>query len=229
VATPERAASEKAYLKSALKHLGVTVPETRRIAKAFLKANPDLDRAGLRALVRALWAGGVFELRSVAVEMMNARSRLLEAADVDVLEEMLRDAHTWALVDSLATNVIADLVERYPALNKTLDRWSEDEDFWLRRTSMLALLPPMREGRGDFARFARYADTMLEEKEFFIRKAIGWILRDVSRHHADDVWTWLAPRAHRASGVTVSEAVKRLPRTRAEAILTAYRTKQPIA
>jgi 3-methyladenine DNA glycosylase AlkD len=59
--------------------------------------------------------------------------------------------------------------------------------------------------------FARYADGMLSEREFFIRKAIGWVLRETGKKRPELVAAWLAPRAHRASGLTVREAVKYLP------------------
>jgi 3-methyladenine DNA glycosylase AlkD len=61
-----------------------------------------------------------------------------------------------------------------------------------------------------FTRFGRYADAMLDEKEFFIRKAIGWVLRETGKTRPDEVYEWLAPRIGRASGVTVREAVKYL-------------------
>ena len=84
---------------------------------------------------------------------------------------------------------------------------------------MLALLRPLRRGEGDFARFGRYADAMLEEKEFFIRKAIGWILRETSKKRPDLVWRWLSPRAERASGLTVHEGSKYLPAAQRKALL----------
>ena len=105
-----------------------------------------------------------------------------------------------------------------------LDRWATDDDFWVRRSALLALLLPLRRGGGDFARFGRYADAMLEEREFFIRKAIGWVLRDTSRKRPELVYAWLRPRVARASGVTVREAVKHLPEAQRDEILAAYRT-----
>ena len=75
---------------------------------------------------------------------------------------------------------------------------------------MLALLGPLRRGEGDFERFGRYADAMLDEKEFFIRKAIGWVLRETSKKRPDLVYEWIAPRTDRASGVTLREALKYL-------------------
>ncbi len=74
---------------------------------------------------------------------------------------------------------------------------------------------------GDFDRFSRYADAMLDEREFFIRKAIGWVLRDTAKRRPDLVYRWLLPRASRASGVTIREAVKPLSAQQREAILAA--------
>jgi 3-methyladenine DNA glycosylase AlkD len=99
-------------------------------------------------------------------------------SDIELIERLLRQSRTWALVDGLAASVVGNLVERYPELSETLNRWSIDDDFWIRRSALLALLLPLREGQGDFERFGRYADAMLEEREFFIRKAIGWVLRE---------------------------------------------------
>jgi 3-methyladenine DNA glycosylase AlkD len=86
---------------------------------------------------------------------------------------------------------------------------------------MLALLLPLRAGAGDFARFGRYADAMLEDKEFFIRKAIGWILRETGRKTPDRVFDWLLPRAHRAAGLTIREATKYLTRPQRDQIAAA--------
>jgi 3-methyladenine DNA glycosylase AlkD len=102
-----------------------------------------------------------------------------------------------------------------------LDRWAGDDDFWIRRSSLLAHLLALRGGEGDFERFAGYADGMLAEKEFFIRKAIGWVLRDTARKRPDLVYEWILPRAARASGVTIREVVKRLSAEQAAEIRSA--------
>jgi len=208
--SPARAAAEKAYLKSQLDHLGVGVPKVRAIVRAAVKARPELGRDELVAAVQVLWRHRLHEARLAAVELLCDHVELLGAADLALVETMIRGANTWAFVDPLATVVAGGLVEQFPALTRSLDRWSRDDDFWIRRAAMLALLVPMRRGAGDFARFARYADAMLDEKEFFIRKAIGWVLREVARKRPALVFDWLAPRAPRASGVTMREAVKYL-------------------
>ena len=99
----------------------------------------------------------------------------------------------------------------------------EDEDFWIRRSALLALLVPLRRGGGDPDRFFRYADRLLAEREFFVRKAIGWVLRDMGHRRPRLVSEWLEPRARRASGVTMREAVKHLDPTDRDRLMAAYR------
>jgi 3-methyladenine DNA glycosylase AlkD len=223
--TPERAAKEKAYLKSQLKHLGVPVPLIRSTVRGALRGAGALERTQLLAAVEALWTPKVHELRVAAVELLHERAALLQAHDLALVERLIRESRTWALVDELAARVAGALVEREQKLARRLDRWAKDNDFWVRRAAMLALLLPLRRGEGDFERFGRYAEAMLEEREFFIRKAIGWVLRETSKRRPELVYRWLSARAGRASGVTMREATKYLaPAQRKRLAAAAART-----
>lgn len=217
---PGRAEQERAYLKSELEHYGVPVPAVRSVVKRALRG-AALDRGHATALAVELWAVPVHERRAAAVEVLVASVGLLGSEDVPLLERLIRESCTWALVDVLAGSVLGPLVERDPGLVATLDRWAADPDFWIRRSVLLAHLEALRAGGGDFEHFGRYADGMLEEREFFIRKAIGWVLRDTSRKRPELVFDWIRPRASRASGLTVREAVKRLSPEQREAVLVA--------
>ncbi len=224
--SPERAAGAKRYLKSDLDFLGVPLPELQRVAKAWLGDHASLERADLVRLVRALWRRRLHELRGVAIIVLQERRALLAPEDLELLEWMLRRSNTWAYVDALAIYVVGALIERRPALAATLDRWAGDDDFWIRRSALLALLLPLRRGEGDWKRFARYADTMLDEKEFFIRKAIGWVLREVSKKRPELVVRFLTrQRVARVSGVTIREAVKYLPVDERDRLTTEYRER----
>jgi 3-methyladenine DNA glycosylase AlkD len=219
--TPERAEQEQRYLKSDLEHYGVTVPAVRAVAKATYREHADLSHDELVALVTALWAVPVHERRSVSVELLDLYADRLRPGDMKLLERLLRESKTWALVDNIAATVVGGLIDRHPKSVKTLDRWAKDKDFWIRRSALLALLIALRRGDGDFERFSRYADAMLDEREFFIRKAIGWVLRDTAKKRPDMVYEWLLPRASRASGVTLREAVKPLSARQRATVLAA--------
>ena len=90
---------------------------------------------------------------------------------------------------------------------------------------MLALLRPLRKGEGDWERFVRYADATLHEKEFFVRKAIGWVLREVGKERPDRALAFVEPRVARISGVSIREAVKPLEPQDRERLMAAYRAR----
>ncbi len=209
--TPERAARERRYLKSDLEFLGVTVPDMRRAVRAAVRGYPGIDGPGMAAWAVALWREPVHERRMAAVELLTLAAPRLAADDLATVERLLRESGTWALVDGLAGNVAGEIALHDPRSWPLIDAWAVDADFWVRRSALLALLRGIRAGRPDLARFTRCAEPMLDEKEFFIRKAIGWVLREISRRDPDWVASWTEQHLSALPGVTFREAVRRLP------------------
>jgi 3-methyladenine DNA glycosylase AlkD len=227
-ATRERAEAEKRYLKSDLAFLGTTVGQIDRTVKAALSGR-HLGHDEAVELATALWAAPVHERRMAAVTVLESCATVLGSDDLPILEGLVRESRTWALVDGLAVDVVGEIVGADPVRSAVvLDRWALDDDFWVRRASLLAELRPIRAG-APLGRFTARADPMLEEREFFIRKAIGWVLREAGKRRPAEVAAWLAPRTHRASGVTMREATKYLAPEDAERLMTAYRQKRPAA
>jgi 3-methyladenine DNA glycosylase AlkD len=199
---PERADGARRYLKSTLLFVGVDTAAIRRTVKGVLTGAAPVGREPALALVNPLWRRRIFELDAAAVEVLRSRVGVLRADDHALIETLIRDAQTWALVDVLAVHVAGPLVGRFPELGTELDRWACDADLWVRRAALLALLLPLRRGGGDFERFAHYADRL-------------------------PAAAWLAPRSHRLSAVTVREAVRYLPQGQRIALLAACRERRP--
>jgi 3-methyladenine DNA glycosylase AlkD len=158
----------------------------------------------------------VHERRMAAVEILTLAAPRLAAADLTTVERLLRESGTWALVDGLACNVAGEIALRDPQGWPLIDGWATDADFWVRRSALLALLRGIRADLPDLPRFTRYAEPMLAEREFFIRKAIGWVLREISRREPAWVASWTELHVSEMSGVTFREAVRRLPVSEAE-------------
>jgi 3-methyladenine DNA glycosylase AlkD len=209
-AKPARAVSERAYLKSDLVFYGSGQRAIRATVRDFSRESAGLTVARLRALVRALWATESYELRGAGIALLERHVALLTRADCALIERLLRRSATWAHVDWLSTAVLAPLVLRNPPLVQTMRRWAADRSFWIRRTALLSLLPELRAGRGDFALFTELATPMLGEREFFIRKVIGWILRERSKRRFAEVRTYVRRNRARMSGLTLREATKHL-------------------
>jgi 3-methyladenine DNA glycosylase AlkD len=113
-------------------------------------------------------------------------------------------------VDSLSCDVAGGLIGKFPQLAPELDRWAADDNFWVRRAALLSLLLPLRRGAGDWDHFVRLAEPMLGEREFFIRKALGWVLRETAKKRPELVQEWLRPRVTSMSRLTLREAAKPL-------------------
>jgi 3-methyladenine DNA glycosylase AlkD len=201
------AVAAKAYMKSALDFHGVSAAIVRAASREF--AVTLATRAELRRAVDALYATRNFDLHSAAVGILERHLALLTTKDAAWLIGLVRQSACWAHVDWLATKIVPATLPADPA--PLLRKWAGDDDFWVRRTALLAQLDVMRAGAGDFALFAELAAPMLEEKEFFIRKAIGWVLRDVSKKRPELIAKFVRKHHARMSGLTFREAIKRLP------------------
>jgi 3-methyladenine DNA glycosylase AlkD len=220
----ERAIGEKNYLKSDLTFFGARLGHIRSVAKSVARAD-ELPPSQLAALVRELWSKQIFERRMAAVILLDLHASQLGPKDLKLIETLIRDSNTWALVDGLAGDVVGKIAQHH-RIKQKLDKWANDDDFWVRRSSLLAELKPLKNGF-PFKPFAARADAMLDETEFFIRKAIGWVLREMSKKRPHEVYEWIAPRTHRASGVTMREAVKYLDKPQAHRLMKAYKAGRP--
>jgi 3-methyladenine DNA glycosylase AlkD len=224
---PVRALSEKAYLKSELQFHGVSQPDVRATAALVCKQNPDLGRAQLLALADALYATYFHDLRSVAVALLERRRALLEPDDLGFLIDLVRRSPSWAHVDWVATKLVGTVVSRLPAAARRahIRRWARDPDVWVRRTALLAQHDVLRAGGGDFPLFAAIAVPMLGDKEFWIRKAIGWVLREVSKRRPELVFAFLRRHRQQLAGLTFREGSRQLPpRLRAQLVPPAGRS-----
>lgn len=225
---PGRAEQEKRYLKSDREHLGVPVPAVREVAKAWVKAEKagrpgGFGEAEALAVAGELWTTGIYEHASAGLEIL--RCVRLSPAALPFLEARLREAKTWALVDVIAPELVGPILRRHPAERGILDRWAGDPDPWVRRAALLADLLEIRKGEGDWDAWTRRADALLGDASFWIRKAIGWVLRERAKRRPDEVAAWIEPRAGRMAGLTFREATRSLP-AETRAALEAARAAQ---
>ena len=224
LADAERATAARQYLKSDLDFLGVSVPGIRAVVTEAARSRPGLDREEALAWARALWREPVHERRTAAIEVLRRSVRILGPADLAQVEAWVREAHGWAYVDPLAGDIAGPIALRHPEAWPLIDAWATDEDFWVRRSALLTLLPGIRVNRQlDREWFERYATPMLADKEFFIRKAIGWVLRETAKKDPAYVTAWTESHLDRMSGVTFTEAVRRLAGGQAARLQAVYR------
>lgn len=207
-----RAARLQRQHDGGLQFLGCDNKTIRAAAKAFAAEQATLSRAQLGGFVRSIWQTAVFELRSAGIAILELRVELLAAQDLDWLEPLLRSARDADQVDALAVQVVGDLVQRFARLKKTLRRWAADDDAWLRRAALLALLPSLRAGGDDFALFAELAAPLLQGGEPSVDQAIGRCLCEAAAAQPEPVQQFLADHQQQLSALTRREAGRAPPR-----------------
>lgn len=209
---PARAEGEKKYLKSPMKHYGVTVPQLHKIARAWVKENSDMPIGAVVKFTDALWDSGYHEERWLATDILIERREDLTLHHLAAVEQRVRTAIGWAQLDDIAAWLVGTLYEKdRDKMEGVLRTWITDDNVWVRRAALLAQLVPLREGRGDFLLFTELAVPLLGEKDFFIRKAIGWVLRERVKKVPLDTFGFVQKYRSRMSGLSYREATRKLP------------------
>ncbi len=209
-ADPARAAGAQAYMKSPMPFLGVRVPEVRRIAAAATAAAPFESADQLRATVLVLWRNATArEERYAAIDLTANRLAAGAMAMLPVYEEIIRSGAWWDFVDGTSGRLYG-LLEANPAeMTAVLLTWSTDPDFWIRRAAILSQLKA--KAGTDTVLLARILEANLKDPEFFIRKAVGWALREYARTAPEWVAAFVAEHAAAMSPLSRREALRHLP------------------
>lgn len=210
-ADPERAPQMQAYMKSSTPYLGVRVPDVRSIVRAAAKERPPATTNTLAATAAALWREAAYrEERYAATALLDVPSarRLRTPALLPLYREMITTGAWWDHVDEVARRV-GELLVAYPGeVRPMLRAWTRDPDRWLRRASVICQLGLRSATDTELLSDAIVAN--LADRDFFLRKAIGWALRDYARTDAD--WVRAFAAAHDLSPLSRREALKHLGR-----------------
>jgi len=207
-ADPSLAPGQQAYMKSPMPFLGVRVPEVRRLTRAAARSNPPADLEALERTVRDLWEGATHrEERYAATELTALRLATGRLELLPLYEHIAVTGAWWDHVDEVAHR-IADLHDLHPEPTaEAVRRWGASSDMWLRRLAIISQLG--RRDRVDRALLVDVIEPNLADPEFFIRKAIGWALREVAR--IDPVWVQTFADEHDdLSPLSRREALKHL-------------------
>jgi 3-methyladenine DNA glycosylase AlkD len=202
------APGQQAYMKSAMPFLGVRVPDVRRLVRALVRELGVHDPLELATAARELWDDATHrEERYAAAALVGLRPLRGDLSLVPYHEHVARSGAWWDHVDEAAHRV-ADLHDAHPVETaQVVRRWSTDEaSFWVRRLAIISQL-----GRGervDLDLLVAVLEPNLADGEFFIRKAVGWSLREVAKVHPE--WVRAYAAGHEMSPLSRREALKHL-------------------
>jgi 3-methyladenine DNA glycosylase AlkD len=216
-ANPRLAAGMQAYMKSAMPYYGVPSPQLKVIWRSTIDRRRLRNPSNWRATALGLWRAAKFrEERYAAIALTGARAyRDWQTLDtVAMYEEMIVTGAWWDYVDAIASRRIGPLLQRYPGrMSRLMLRWSHSPDLWKRRTSIICQLS-FKE-RTDLPLLYACIEPSLDDGEFFIRKAIGWALRQYAWTNPGEVQRYVREHRDRLSGLSQREALKNIGSRRA--------------
>lgn len=207
VADSAKAPAMRAYMRDQFAFLGAPTPTRRKQLGPLIKrAQRELSESAILILAEALWALPEREYQYAAVDLLARCAGKLDVTALAALQALVLSKSWWDTVDGLATAVIGDLVRRHPVLQGRMDVWSRADDVWLRRVAILHQLRWKQDT--DAGRLFRYCSDNATDSEFFIRKAIGWALREYAYTNPDAVRGFVNTTA--LSPLSRREALKNL-------------------
>jgi 3-methyladenine DNA glycosylase AlkD len=211
LANPGKARAMAAYMKTSQPFYGVNRPEQRRLVRAARRQFPPANRREYERAVLALWRLPHREEQYAAIEFARTPD-YIALASLKLYERLIREGAWWDLVDDVAQHLVGRvLLEERSAMNPILDGRIEHKDLWLRRAALIAQVT--HKARTDTERLFAYCVRCADEKEFFIRKAIGWALRAYSWTDPEAVREFLVKHRGRFSGLSLREGAKQLVRS----------------
>jgi 3-methyladenine DNA glycosylase AlkD len=209
-ADPQRAPAMQTYMKSAMPYRGVTSPVNKPIFKKAIEDHPLPDAATWAVATRRLfheasyreeWYGAI----AVLAHRLYREHRTLEA--LPLYEELIVSGAWWDVVDEVATGALRDLVvANHTEMGRQMRAWSVSPNLWKRRSSIICQVGRRR--TIDLPLLYDCIEPNLADRNFFIRKAIGWSLRDYAWVEPDEVVRYVARNEGRLGGLSRREALK---------------------
>jgi len=172
----------KRYIKSPYEFYGVRVPELRTMAKHLHEEN-SLDE--FYSLFNKLWKSGYHEEMSLAIYALQLYKNEFDLKTWKFLQTKLKDMKTWDQVDAVSTNIVGEILLKYPKIEKDLLKLSKTNNVWLKRIAIVSTLPLIK--KGDIKLTLKLAEKYVYSKEDYLQKATGWMLREAGKKKPEPI------------------------------------------
>lgn len=204
-ADSERAEKQKAYMRGQFDYYGLTSPIRREIQKPFLVKEYLPHKKEALMIIQELWKKPQREFQMFGLDLFYRYLKNLEEEDITLIEKLIINKSWWDTVDFLSYKLAGTYFKKFPAQRaKYVDKWINSDNIWLQRSAILFQLK--YKDKMDTFLLSSILTELNGSKEFFINKAIGWILREYSR--TDPEWVINFVKAHTLSNLSKKEALR---------------------
>lgn len=206
-ANPQLAVGMQNYLLNQFTFFGIKKPVRSEIMKPlFLNAKSSMSETWIIKTATLLWEKKEREFHYAALDLFEKNKQLITPKSFKTLEKMIVTNSWWDSVDGISSYAIAPLVLNYPELKKEMERFSTHKNFWLKRVSIIHQL--LYKTKTDKQFLFTVCKLNWSDEEFFIRKAIGWALRQYAKTNPDEVYQFVEANKHKLSNLSIREALK---------------------
>lgn len=206
MANAGNAAAMKAYMKNQFEFFGIKMPERRAVCKAYMKQNELLQLKELTIIIKELWKLAEREYQYFAIELMAYHKKVWKPLIIDLFEYCITNKSWWDAVDFIANDCAGVYFKMYPEKIFITERWNRSDNMWLQRSSLL--FQNRYKQQTDTALLEDYILHFSTSKQFFIKKAIGWCLREYSKTNAQ--WVLHFAEQHTLQPLSRKEALRNI-------------------
>ncbi|MBI1270652.1 DNA alkylation repair protein [bacterium] len=209
VSDSKKAVEMAQYMKSAMPFYGVQKPDRIPIFRQLSRDYAPTCQSEYIKIVETLWEGDHREERYLAIDYAQKFVRFADCASLPLFEHMIRTGAWWDFIDPIASALVGSVLQsERQSVAAVLNKWIEDEDLWIRRTAILSQLKHKK--ATDRTMLFEFCLKTMHEREFFIRKAIGWALREYSYSEPEAVKEFLLANKSELSPLSFREGAKHL-------------------
>ena len=216
-ANSEKAEGMRAYMKSEMPYRGVQKPVRRKALRQIFRSHPISEQSDWQETVLELWRDAEYREERYSALDLAGLNQYVDFRTYDTLpmfEEMVVTGAWWDYVDEIATHRLRELLERYPrGMSRRMRSWSRDPDMWKRRSSIICQIN--RKSETDLDLLFDCIEPNLSHGDFFVRKAIGWALRDLAWVDLETVEAYVREHHDQLSPLSRREALKNAEKIRA--------------
>ena len=192
------------YFRNQFGSFGLKNGDRRKLTKQFIVATKQFSQKELVETIELLWSRCEREFQHTGMELIDHHRKKFDRSIKKVLQYMISHKSWWDTVDFIASHTVGHAFKTNQLRQEDLYEWNESDDLWLIRTSILAQLK--YKSYTDWALLQELIIPHLDHKDFFIRKAIGWALREYSKTEPNLVLDFV--ENHTMSGLSQREALK---------------------
>ena len=212
LADPEIQKSSKRYFKEEIQCYGMKTATGIALAKKYWKEIRNRPKPEIFALCEELYRSGYMEESFIVSEWAHALSGRYEKEDIAVFQRWIDTYITnWASCDGFCNHTMGDFIEQYPEYTDELKRWTRSKNRWMRRASAISLIVPAKHGK--FLKEAmEIADLLLTDDDDLVQKGYGWLLKEASRKHTDEVFAYVMKNKRRMPRTALRYAIELMPK-----------------